>query len=266
MHLKDLKLIFIGFMIIKLCDARKHHLEVRDDRRRYIELTTFGFFKGGTLDVRLENFKIKKDQENELFGLSLDKTLTDAMNPYLDAHQDRCILEELAANQRSGPIVYFVMDLKNLNVKVTCSRDWQTIIFNDRAKLPMYKRQSSYESDFQTPNRKREALPVEYGCNQVPIVIPITVKHSGEFNLYSMSFAMIFSTQAEEGLYNLCFHACPNYNDRDSFNLEFDVDIEENNQGNYLSAGEMPLPALYSMMSILFFLSGLFWIFILRKS
>lgn len=28
----------------------------------------------------------------------------------------------------------------------------------------------------------------------------------------------------------------------------------------------MPLPALYSMMSLLFFLSGLFWVFILRKS
>lgn len=28
----------------------------------------------------------------------------------------------------------------------------------------------------------------------------------------------------------------------------------------------MPLPALYFMMSVLFFLSGLFWVFILRKS
>jgi len=44
------------------------------------------------------------------------------------------------------------------------------------------------------------------------------------------------------------------------------VDIEENNNGNYLSAGEMPLPALYFMMSLLFFLSGLFWVFILKKS
>jgi hypothetical protein len=44
------------------------------------------------------------------------------------------------------------------------------------------------------------------------------------------------------------------------------LEIEENNSGNYLSAGEMPLPALYFMMSILFFLSGCFWVFILRKS
>ena len=35
---------------------------------------------------------------------------------------------------------------------------------------------------------------------------------------------------------------------------------------SYLSAGEMPLPALYFMMAVLFFISSCFWIFILRKS
>lgn len=48
--------------------------------------------------------------------------MTDAMNPYLDSHQDRCILEELAKDQRSGPIVYFVMDLKNLKYESTARR------------------------------------------------------------------------------------------------------------------------------------------------
>ncbi|XP_076659913.1 protein GPR107-like [Halictus rubicundus] len=38
-----------------------------------------------------------------------------------------------------------------------------------------------------------------------------------------------------------------------------------NNQ-NFLSAGEMPLPALYFMMALLFFLSGCFWMLILKKS
>ena len=32
------------------------------------------------------------------------------------------------------------------------------------------------------------------------------------------------------------------------------------------STGEMPLPALYILMSVLFFLSGCFWVFILRKN
>ncbi len=57
------------------------------------------------------------------------------MNPYLDSHQDRCILEELAQDQRSGPIVYFVMDLKNLKyassttVYLLLSTHWSTFHF-----------------------------------------------------------------------------------------------------------------------------------------
>ncbi len=46
----------------------------------------------------------------------------------------------------------------------------------------------------------------------------------------------------------------------------FTIDIEEKNDNSYLSAGEMPLPALYLLMSALFFLSGCFWVFILRKN
>lgn len=42
----------------------------------------------------------------------MDKTVTDAMNPYLDTHQSRCILDK-SANILSGPIIFFVMDLKN---------------------------------------------------------------------------------------------------------------------------------------------------------
>lgn len=76
---------------------------------------------------------------------------------------------------------------------------------------------------------------------------------------------MFISTDEEEGLYNLYFHSCPNYY-LEKFYLNFDVVIEENNSGNFLSAGEMPLPALYFMMSVLFLLSGLFWVYILRSS
>ncbi|XP_023162982.1 protein GPR107-like [Drosophila hydei] len=83
-------------------------------------------------------------------------------------------------------------------------------------------------------------------------------------NYYNFTFSMFVATQHDEGLYNLYFHAYPNYH-RPKM-LSFNVDIEKNNNGNYLSAGEMPLPALFFMISLLFFLSGLFWGFILKKS
>ena len=76
------------------------------------------------------------------------------------------------------------------------------------------------------------------------------------------------SKEEEEGLYSLYFHNCHNYGQSSDkkVRVSFTVDIEEKNDNSYLSAGEMPLPALYLLMSVLFFLSGCFWVFILRKN
>lgn len=46
---------------------------------------------------------------------------------------------------------------------------------------------------------------------------------------------MYIATKEEEGLYNLYFHSCPNYSPAGYVYVGFDVDIEENNNGNYLS-------------------------------
>lgn len=67
-------------------------------------------------------------------------------------------------------------------------------------------------------------------------------------------------------MYNLYFHNCPNYDDSQEVSVDFTIQIVETNLSNFLSAGEMPLPALYCMMSILFLLSGMFWVFLLSQS
>lgn len=48
----------ILFLIIPLCE--------QGDVRRYIALSTFGFFKGGTLDVNLYNFRVDDGRDGEL--------------------------------------------------------------------------------------------------------------------------------------------------------------------------------------------------------
>lgn len=40
-------------------------LLLQDDVRRYIALSTFGFFEGGTLDVNLYNFRVEDGREGE---------------------------------------------------------------------------------------------------------------------------------------------------------------------------------------------------------
>ncbi|KAH8366948.1 hypothetical protein KR200_006200 [Drosophila serrata] len=430
--------------------ARKHHLEVRNDRRPYIALSTFGFYTNGHLDVQLSKLTIDEEQPTDLLGLSLDKTTIDQLNPYLDSHQTKCILEEPPKLQTSGPILFFVLDLKELKVNVKCSPEWanmhiykditartkrnsrlgkvsDSVLFRQARDVPPYlgdepddsmedppeqeppaelklsspavagkielpkdeivaqkedsaakklpvskpvvpvqpQAVASQESDTVqqdvglkvaevapkpvepikvTPETKPEkpltkkedsvvakpgsakeevinapkvaAPPVAVAA---PVSVPVAAKKDevddsdaapdqgvnnflphesdaeddlyavGSFkqsqedlckdstmpliretdangvNYYSFNFSMLVATLRDEGLYNLYFHACPNYHSHSKV-MSFNVDIEENNNGNYLSAGEMPLPALYFMMSLLFFLSGLFWVFILKKS
>jgi len=97
-------------------------------------------------------------------------------------------------------------------------------------------------------------------------VIPLTVSKDGS---YHTSFVIYIRDAKHEGLYSMFFHNCYNYFHKSRSQrlpVKFDINIEEKNSDSYLSAGEMPLPALYQMLSILFFLSGCFWVFILKKN
>ena len=44
------------------------------------------------------------------------------------------------------------------------------------------------------------------------------------------------------------------------------MEITEDNNGNFLSAGEMPVPALYFTFCVLFFIAAVSWLSVLRKS
>jgi len=97
-------------------------------------------------------------------------------------------------------------------------------------------------------------------------VIPLTMSKDGS---YHTSFVIYIRDAKHEGLYSMFFHNCYNYFHKSRSQrlpVKFDINIEEKNSDSYLSAGEMPLPALYQMLSILFFLSGCFWVFILKKN
>ncbi|XP_016948739.1 protein GPR107 [Drosophila biarmipes] len=424
--------------------GRKHHLEVRNDRRQYIALSTFGFYINGHLDVQLSKLTIDEEQPTDVLGLSLDKTTIDQLNPYLDSHQNKCILEESSKTQNSGPILFFVLDLKELKVRVKCSPEWVNMhIYNQipsrtkrnsrmakisdsvlfrttrdiqpysaegpddfmeepleqeptelkssspaavagkielpkeevaaKVDAPVQKVEAPKEEAAPKPDVaanlnasakqelpaqpdtapkveeaivkeknevepldvvvkkeeapiKQEEAPAKPAAAEAPKVavpppppaapaqddtqvdkqndesdsdaapanpfphdvdsaddlygpgsfkqsqedlckdstMPLVKETINNVNYYAFNFSMLVATPRDEGLYNLYFHACPNYHS--SKIMSFNVDIEENNNGNYLSAGEMPLPALYFMMSLLFFLSGLFWVFILKKS
>lgn len=186
--------------------------------------------------------------EDNTFGVSLDRTANDAMNPYLDISHTECLLYESAYAKSDGrhwPIIFFVMDLKKRALKINASKDWPNARIVSNGK--------------EVPRQTTEGNQVSYGP------IDIFVHTEGVYSFYGFNFTIFVDKKSQEGLYNLYFHSCPNYKTAE-YLLSFDVDIEESNAGNYLSAGEMPLPALYFMMSLLFLLTGVFWVFLLKNS
>ncbi|CAH2226878.1 jg20379 [Pararge aegeria aegeria] len=79
--------------------CRIHRLPLTDDERHYVDLTTFGFYEGGILDVHVINFMLPSGPVYGEYGFTLDRTINDAINPYLEAHSDTCILKGVQKNR-----------------------------------------------------------------------------------------------------------------------------------------------------------------------
>ncbi|XP_075229831.1 protein GPR107 isoform X3 [Lycorma delicatula] len=284
-------------LFVQYCYSRIHTLEIKNDHRKYISVSKFGFYKDGILAVNLKNFHVQPPGEDYLFGFTLDKVQNDAMNPYLDAHQEKCPLEQAPDehfNTNSAAVVHFILDLKSKQLHVNCSKEMSNLhIYRKHSFAPALRAKRDLSSD-QTPigNRNKQTMlskksdggsgihantnnggsigngvsktDDDHSCTDQHF--PITVETKNNINYYNANFAINIMTDSEEGLYYLYFHNCPNYGDLQNVGLDFTMEIEEKSGGNYLSAGKMSLPTLYSMMSILFLLSGCFWVFIITNS
>lgn len=68
----------------------------QDDVRRYIALSTFGFYKGGILDVKLHNFQVDPDRQHEIvccflmFGFEPVWHYSSIMNVYISNINNIC--------------------------------------------------------------------------------------------------------------------------------------------------------------------------------
>jgi len=358
--------------------TRIHHLSIHNDRRRYIPLSTFGFYTGGKLQVNVTGFHLDKVDDynilDSVVGFSIDKTVSDALNPYVQATETQCILNKTVKDTDKAGILRFILNFKDGVTTIKCSKNVRSITIlespskeaeggalsdsellnipnNVRKKRSMDnpdvesmfqdslgKELNDYEKKVEEdkisavskqPEKGEEASnppPDEIDINEIMSndregeVTPTTkdpkpdgiashdklksvtanvktstrtptststrtvelspsVADSCEENriplkkdkdgYFETSFVIYIEDTKLEGLYSMFFHNCFNYIHRENSEkkyVDFNIKIEEKNSDSYLSAGEMPLPALYQMLSILFFLSGCFWVFILKKN
>lgn len=127
----------------------------------------------------------------------------------------------------------------------------------------------------ETKSRDTTSLHLCPGVEDLSLII-----HTDEMGRrsYAFNFSMLIRKESEEGFYYLTFNNCKGrsklaYNrpHRDgvftptSFNLSMLIH-ETNYPENYLSAGAMPLPQMYFVLSVMFFLIGCIWVnFIARQ-
>uniref|UniRef100_A0A2P2HZ52 Protein GPR107-like n=1 Tax=Hirondellea gigas TaxID=1518452 RepID=A0A2P2HZ52_9CRUS len=320
--------------VIATCLAKKHHMELKGDSRRYFPISTFGFYRNGYLSVEVSKFRIRPTPgRDELFGFSLEKTA----NPYMDNKPEHCELKHLQLHDALKQRVLFTFNTTAMKVTIRCSENMEDLhIYEDMREVIKKIRQlyslnglsdqelmknhwrpasSSSSSSASSTSKsspalldpiinrsKRELLtPVAADnaslgggdtgdqaaeadtahtddevttADSRAVIVPRVKCNNVQLNItlkddyYNFFFVVYVANEKEEGLYNLNFHNCRNYDfdlPRSSIDMTLMV-TEVNPDYNYLSAGEMPLPALYFMMALLFMLSAVFWFFILRKS
>ena len=309
----------------------------------------------GMLHVNMSGFSLDSDTNitslESVLGFSIDKTVSDTLNPYIENTDYSCILDKTLEEKEKAGIIRFILDFKNNLVRVKCSNNVKSITILDKEQEKAtggalsdeglfnrpkreagddnYSKRKDKDSDidniFGSPlQREIEAFnkeeeesrkgnenevmvssttakvsmkeshpvketikgsipvhphpgPVHAKVAQHPkspeptettINIPLKLDENGQ---YQTSFYIYILNEKLEGLYSMFFHNCLNYPKKlggpvKKEAVSFRIEIEEKNTDSYLSAGEMPLPALYQMLAILFFLSGCFWVFILKKT
>ena len=301
-------------------------------------------FVTGKLQVNMSGFHLSDVKDytslDSVVGFSIDKTVSDALNPYVQATETQCILNKTLKDTDKAGIVRFILNFKEGVTTIKCSKNVRSITILDSpskeaesvgalSDAGLFKsisqsakrekrnlKDSSIEGFFASPldreidehyEKEKEdtenskplttasqktvnvsksdtkQVEEEISLDEKPVSkvhpsppaldscednkIPLKVdKNTG---YYETSFVIYISDAKLEGLYSMFFHNCFNYlhqKSSDKKAVDFTILIEEKNSDSYLSAGEMPLPALYQMLSILFFLSGCFWVFILKKN
>ncbi|XP_005408395.1 PREDICTED: protein GPR107 [Chinchilla lanigera] len=264
--------------------GRFHHLALKDDVRHKVHLNTFGFFKDGYMQVKVSSLSVNNPtgvmDKDTIIGFSLDRAKNDGFSSYLGEDVNYCILQK-----QSVSVTVLILDISRSEVKIRSPPEAGTqlpkIILGKDEKV-LAQSQGPDVSPVST-SASASASASESGGNQTqkaqdggkPKRSTVDTQAPGEksFSIHkdsgavSFQFSFNISTDDQEGLYSLYFHKCSKTEGQssDKFSFSLDIEITEKNPDSYLSAGEIPLPKLYICMAFFFFLSGTFWIHILRK-
>ncbi|XP_019626091.1 PREDICTED: protein GPR107-like isoform X2 [Branchiostoma belcheri] len=146
--LKVLRIFLVISTFLWASDGRKHHLVLQGEKRSYVDLSTFGFLKGGTLSVQVTGFRVHVPTPlpnmDSMFGLSLDKTNSDGLSNYLENMSEDCIMnkvKQVGGKDDDLTVVLFTFNLSNSTVTLRRIGDNLKAldIYHNETEYNMYK-------------------------------------------------------------------------------------------------------------------------------
>ncbi|KAG1959050.1 protein GPR107 [Pimephales promelas] len=256
--------------------CRLHHLILKDDIRQRVHLNTFGLYKDGYMDIRMNSLSFTDGNTDNIdsstIGFSLDRANNNGFSTYLDEGLDYCPLKKDPSSNFAG--VLLLLDFKNNLVRKKTSAEagvFPNIILvlpkSIAEDLQAEKEQDLHDNG---PDDGSQSKMGSKSRQDVEGKAEDTYPLQSKDKVYSFKFYFNITTDEQQGLYNFYFYNCYsmalNQDSSASEMLPFNIDINiiEKNPESYLSAGEIPLPKLYICMSMFFFLIGTLWVHVLR--
>ncbi|CAL4159734.1 unnamed protein product, partial [Meganyctiphanes norvegica] len=210
-------------------------------------------------DSMVQHVYFNFDLKNKLLYLNCSNSLTN-----LTVSKDLAKLESITTNTKFSDHNLFNSQRKrSLVPPLEISAIPFSHLTRNKREVSTEPEVTAYPEESSINTVAAQKSDQSYSCSNVKI----PMDYDSNTGFYNFSFIVIVRQSNEEGLYNLNFHNCHNYGYDEPASIDMKLKVTERNpDDNYLSAGEMPLPALYFMMSLLFFLSACFWFFLLKKS
>eukprot|EP00118_Oscarella_pearsei_P013397 m.106914 g.106914 ORF g.106914 m.106914 type:complete len:508 (+) comp37272_c0_seq27:55-1578(+) len=232
-------------LFLKFTASRKHDIEINDDERPYIPISTFGFLDGGLLFFNLTDFHVRPNKKSSgVFGFVLEKT---GMYGLAENKKSKEFCENRDSDSNS---LFFWMEIGR-----TSSSKKQFPTLTDM-HIQCASEISSFLTVFQDGMQMQKLLSVRMQNDK---------ENSDDVIKYNTSFNISFLNSTAKGLYTFAFYGCPMYQ-TSSIRMTIKAEVVESNPTGFLSAGEARLPILYVTSSGIFFIIALFWFFKLRQS
>ena len=149
--------------------------------RRFFKVSSFGYLIGAELDFTVTEFSVQSSSgsvgPSDKLGLTITKSLSDSLSPYLEGHERRCYLTQSLSSDSVDEdmgLISMIIDREAEQVVLSCSpsltRIQLTDKFSTRAKRAVVPLNASNSAN-QQPEAPYAVMPV----NPVPSAKPAVV-------------------------------------------------------------------------------------------